>query len=133
MSVVFVDTSALIALLDAKDRHHSRAKRTWKSILVNGDTLITTNYVLVEAFSLAQSRFGLEASRTFEESFFPFLTVEWIDISAHEAGISAVLTAKRKKLSLVDCVSFEVMRRLAIRDVFGYDSHFREQGFTILS
>lgn len=132
MTGIFVDTSALIALLDADDRHHGRAKRTWKKLLESGDRLISTNYVLVEAFALAQSRMGSEASRAFEESFFPFMAVEWIDRATHAAGVSAVLVAGRKKLSLVDCVSFEVMRRLAIRQVFCFDRHFREQGFTIL-
>lgn len=132
MTGVFVDTSALMALLDADDKHYGRAKRTWKKVVESGDRLISTNYVLVETFSLAQSRMGPDASRVLEESFFPFIVVEWIDRATHAAGISGVLAAGRKKLSLVDCVSFEVMRRLAIRQVFCFDRHFREQGFTIL-
>lgn len=132
MTGIFVDTSALIALLDADDRHHDRARRTWKRVLESGDRLISTNYVLVEAFALAQSRMGPDLARVLEESFFPFLVVEWVDRATHAAGISAVLVAGRKKLSLVDCVSFEVMRRLAIRHIFCFDRHFREQGFTVL-
>lgn len=132
MSAVFVDTSALIALIDADDRHHAHAKRIWKAVLLRQDTLISTNYVFLEAFAVAQSQLGLEAARTFQESFFPFLAVEWVDRTAHEAAVTGVLTAKRKKLSLVDCVSFEVMRRRGIRKFFAFDRHFREQGFTSL-
>jgi predicted nucleic acid-binding protein len=32
----------------------------------------------------------------------------------------------------VDCVSFEVMRRLGIRRAFTLDEHFREQGFEVV-
>jgi predicted nucleic acid-binding protein len=45
---------------------------------------------------------------------------------------SALLTANRRQLSLVDCVSFEMMRRLGIKTAFTYDRHFSEQGFECL-
>jgi len=44
----------------------------------------------------------------------------------------AVLSANRKKLSLVDCVSFQVMRETGIRTAFCFDEHFREQGFDVI-
>jgi predicted nucleic acid-binding protein len=34
-------------------------------------------------------------------------------------------------LSLVDCVSFEVLRRLDVRECLVFDPHFDEQGFTL--
>jgi uncharacterized protein len=43
-----------------------------------------------------------------------------------------VLAAARRNLSLVDCVSFELMRRLGIRRVFCFDPHFAEQGFELV-
>ena len=38
----------------------------------------------------------------------------------------------RRQLSLVDCASFDIMRRLGLRDVFAFDPHFAEQGFRCL-
>ena len=43
-----------------------------------------------------------------------------------------MLTAARRRLSLVDCVSFDVMRRLGLNRVFCFDQHFEEQGFDIV-
>jgi predicted nucleic acid-binding protein len=43
-----------------------------------------------------------------------------------------MLAAKRKKLSLVDCVSFEIMRLSGVTTVFTLDKHFKEQGFICL-
>jgi predicted nucleic acid-binding protein len=40
-----------------------------------------------------------------------------------------MLAAGRKKLSLVDCVSFETMRLLGVTIAFTLDKHFKEQGF----
>jgi len=57
------------------------------------------------------------------------LQVDWVTEEVHRAGVDAVLAASRKKLSLVDCVSFRIMRHLGIRTAFCFDEHFREQGF----
>jgi predicted nucleic acid-binding protein len=46
--------------------------------------------------------------------------------------VGAVLAAARKKRSLVDCVSFQIMRQHGVRSAFCFDSHFREQGFDVL-
>jgi len=128
----FVDTSAFFAVLDADDRNHDRAKPQWASLLRDGGGLVTTGYVLVETLALLQHRLGIASARTFHEDIFPLLRVEWVDGAIHEAGMAAVLSAQRRHLSLVDCVSFAAMRRMGIREVFAFDPHFAEQGFTCL-
>jgi len=130
---VFVDTSAFYAVLDRDDSNHERASRTWTRLLRESSTLRTTNYVLLETCALLQHRLGLPALRSFHEDVVPLLEVDWILGSRHQAGIEAALAAARKKLSLVDCVSFQVMRAHGLRDVFCFDAHFREQGFEIVA
>jgi predicted nucleic acid-binding protein len=126
---IFIDTSALLAVLDADDDHHKKAKNMWVKLISEEETIICTNYVLVETFALAQNRLGIEAVRTLQEDVLPMITVEWVDEAAHRAGVTGVLTAMRKKLSLVDCISFDTMRKSGIKKVFAYDPHFKEQGF----
>jgi predicted nucleic acid-binding protein len=58
----------------------------------------------------------------------PVLQVDWVTEERHRAGMEAVLAAARKKLSLVDCVSFQTMRARGVRTAFCFDAHFREQG-----
>jgi predicted nucleic acid-binding protein len=62
---VFIDTSAFYALLDRDDANHQRAKDVWTNLLKNENTLLTSNYVLVETFALVQHRLGIEAVRGF--------------------------------------------------------------------
>jgi predicted nucleic acid-binding protein len=128
---IFIDTSAFFALLDNDDTQHSAAKRVWKELLQEDRTLLTSNYVLVECFALMQNRLGLRAVRDFQENIMPLIQVEYVDLEMHRAGVSALLAANRRNLSLVDCVSFEVMRTLGIKAVFTFDPHFREQGFSL--
>jgi len=54
-------------------------------------------------------------------------------IAAYGAGVAALLTAGRRQLSLVDCVSFLTMRRLNLKMAFAFDRHFTEQGFEVLA
>jgi predicted nucleic acid-binding protein len=126
---VFVDTSAFYAVFDRDDANHRAAKEVWTRLLREGTPLFTSNYVLLETTALLQHRLGVVAVRSFHEDVAPLLRIEWVTAELHRAGVEAVLTAARKKLSLVDCVSFQSMRQLGIRTAFCFDAHFGEQGF----
>jgi predicted nucleic acid-binding protein len=130
--VIYVDTSAFLATLDADDKNHVSAKQQWIELILSEATLVCSDYVLIESLALVQHRIGLAAVRVFQEDIFPLLNIEWVDESTYRSGIAAVLTAARRDLSLVDCISFEVMRRLGIHSAFTFDNHFKEQGFTCL-
>ena len=71
---VFVDTSALFALVTADDANHRVARETWQVLLDEGATLLTSSYVVVEASGLFQARLGLEAVRALHENLLPVLT-----------------------------------------------------------
>jgi len=128
---LLVDTSALLAVLDADDRNHTRAKETWESLVSEEKGLLCTSYVLVETFALVQHRLGMEAVRALHEDILPLIRVDWIDAQSHTSSVMALLTAGRRSLSLVDCASFETMRRLGITTAFAFDRHFAEQGFDV--
>jgi uncharacterized protein len=126
---MFVDTSAFYALLDADDAYHEKAASAWQEIMASDEDAITTNYVLVETFALVQSRMGMEAVRGFQDEIVPVLRIEFVTPEMHRLGIAALLGASKRSLSLVDCVSFEVMRERGLRSAFTFDAHFREYGF----
>ncbi len=129
---IFIDTSAFYALLDRDDESHPKAKKVWVDLLNGENTLVTSNYVLVETFALLQHRLGMEATRGFQSDILPLVNVEFVSPDIHRSSISALLSVSRRNLSLVDCVSFEMMRNLEIKAVFAFDPHFEEQGFDIL-
>ncbi len=129
---VFIDTSAFYALLDRDDQNHIKAKETWIKLINFNNLCITSNYVILETLALLQNRIGISAVRGFQGDLIPILLVEWVDTLTHNAAVSSLLAASKRKLSLVDCSSFEIMRRKDIKLVFTFDPHFREQGFSCL-
>jgi predicted nucleic acid-binding protein len=129
---VFADTSALLAVLDAGDLKHTAAKAAWEKLLGGEADIVTHNYILVETSALVLRRLGLEALRVFEADMVPILHIVWVTPEVHEAAVGAHLLAARRALSLVDCVSFEVMRRAGLRSAFAFDTHFSGSGCELL-
>ena len=129
---IFIDTSAFYALLDRDDANNQKAAKAWTTLLGAEHTLVTSNYILVEALALMQNRLGLAAVRGFQEDMLPLINIEFVSPEMHRTGIAALLSASRRSLSLVDCISFEIMRSSGIKTVFAFDNHFKEQGFSVL-
>ena len=133
MNQVFVDTSAILPVLDKDAAKHVAARQLWNRLIMDDDVLlVSTNYVLLESFALLQNRLGMQAVIALHDDILPSLIIEWIDSSIHQRGIAAMLVANRRQLSLVDCVSFETCWRRGIDLVLAFDRHFVEQGFTLL-
>jgi predicted nucleic acid-binding protein len=129
---VFVDTSAFYAVMDADDQYHGTAETVWTDLLQGAHRLHTTSYVLVETVALLQHRLGMECVQVFSADVQPLLEVYWVDEGTHRSAHHALLVAGRRGLSLVDCVSFEALRRLQLTEAFCFDAHFAEQGIHVL-
>ncbi len=129
---IFADTSAFYARLDRDDVNHRKSSGAWREMMGSDEDVVTTNYVLVETFALLQSRLGLRAVRSFQDDIVPVLSLEFVTLETHRLAVATMLAVARRGLSLVDCVSFEMMRILGIRSAFTFDSHFRQRGFALI-
>jgi predicted nucleic acid-binding protein len=129
---IFIDTAAILAVLNADDRFHFPARQAYRDILLAHTAIFSSNYIILETITLLQHRFGIDAVRLFENDLVPVLEIIWVDEVTHRLGTSALMAANRRNLSLVDCTSFEIIRRLAIEKVFTFDPHFQEQGFRVI-
>lgn len=130
---VFVDTSGFYALLDADDRFHDRAASAWGYLHRKRRTLKSHNYVIVETAVIMQRRLGMAAVGALVRDVVPLLGVVWVDENLHSAAVTALLASERRDISLVDWTSFELMRRLGIKDALTFDGRFTDQGFSVFS
>ncbi len=130
--MIYVDTSALLALVNEDDPDHDRAMQTWQRLIEEEQNLVCNNYVLVESIALIQRRIGLEAVSILHNDIIPFIEVEWLDEELHNAIVKAVIKTNRRQISLVDNASFDTMRRHNVETVFAFDSHFPDQGFEVI-
>ena len=123
---VFVDTSALLAILDEDDRDHREAADTFRRLLESAE-LVTHNYVLVECAALVRRRLGTDAAAQLTDGILPAIATIWVDEALHQAALAAHRMAG--SASLVDHVSFEVMRREELDTAFTFDADFDAHGF----
>jgi predicted nucleic acid-binding protein len=129
LSAVYVDTSALLPLLDGSDRDHLAVKGAVEALVHENATLVTASYVLVETGALAKRRLGAAAFRALGDVAERAMRVVWVDEALHAEAWSRAATEGRDGPSLVDWVSFLVMRRAGAERVLALDGHFTRQGF----
>jgi uncharacterized protein len=127
--MTLVDTSAFFALLNSEDPSHRQAGKIWNSLLDSATPLFTSNYIVLESSALLQNRIGFEAVQTFVSDLLPLVEVQYIDPETHSQALSSFLAARRRKLSLVDCSSFALIRSIGAKSAFAFDRHFRDEGF----
>ncbi|MBA2385419.1 MAG: PIN domain-containing protein [Actinobacteria bacterium] len=128
--IVFVDTSALFALVDRDDKFHGAARSFFPELATR--TLVTHNYVVVETIALVQARLGLAAVRAFVDDFRPLLDTVWITEEMHRSIEASLQLDSDRRISFVDRVSFELMRRRAIGQAFAFDEDFGSAGFELV-
>lgn len=116
--------------MSADDRDHAAAAAQFEA-LGDGGSLVTHNYVILEATALLQRRFGMSAVHRLLDLLAPVETV-WVDERIHRAGLAALIAAPGRDVSLVDRVSFEVMRDRGIAQAFAFDPDFAREGFATL-
>ena len=129
---VYVDTSGIFALLVKNDSMHSLARENFAYFAQQKAQLHTSSFVLVETTALLQRRVGLESVRDFNIKILPLLEIIWTDKEWYGRAIQRLLLQGKKDISLVDCLSFEIMESHEISLAFTFDRHFQEMGFTII-
>lgn len=128
---VFADTSGLFALLVKNDDMHVRARKNFEYFAENKARLITSSFVLVETIALLQHRVSLEAVQDFYAKIYPLLEIIWVGEDLYLRAIQRLLSHEAKEISLVDCLSFEIMDAQEITHAFTFDKHYEVQSFTL--
>jgi hypothetical protein len=128
--MIFLDTSAIYALADTADPHHTTAYKKFDAALKSGEQFLIHNYILVECAALLQARLGLRAAILLLQDARGF-QIEWVDRVLHQEAQQELERIGKRGISLVDCASFVVMRRRGIQKLLAFDSDFPDQGFII--
>jgi len=129
---IFIDTSAIIAFMNKDDEFYDDSFKIFSKLLEERSKIVCSNYILLETMVILKNRIGIEAIKVLKNDVLPVIKICWIDEDIHNFCVNTQIAADRKKVSLVDYTSFEIMRRLNIRQVFTFDNHFKDMGFEIL-
>lgn len=126
---LFVDTSALYALLDEGDDHHAEAADVLRRVA--GTELVTHAFVVVETCALVGRRLPWEASERLIDGLLPVIDVRAVEDDVQRAALDAYRRSLSSRVSLVDHASFALMRSLGIGRAFAFDDDFARAGFEL--
>ena len=131
---LFVDTSGWLAYFVERDQYHAQAVRVWRQLAETRVRLVTSDYVLDELLTLLARRVGPPAAVTAGQVLLTSALVHVVYV-APEYFLESWELFKRSdypQASFTDTASFVIMRRLSLREVFGFDTDFRQAGFALL-
>jgi predicted nucleic acid-binding protein len=118
---LFVDTSIWYAAADFSDRSNARSK----AILKSGETLVTSDHVLIETWTLLHHKLDRKAAERFWEGLRSGIAaIETVTLADLEIAWDIGVSRRDQDFSVMDRTSFAVMRRLGIDRVASLDAHF---------
>ena len=114
------------------DQHHEQAVEFWNRIRVEEPVIYSSEHILDETATLLARRtsyaWSAEWGRDVLGAGVLFLAIEEGDL------LEAFFLMKKfadQAVSFTDCISFVLMKKEGLRDVFGFDRHFASAGFRV--
>lgn len=136
MPELFADTSGWGNLFRPTQPYHALAASRFRGARQRGARVVTTNYVMAELVALLTS--PLPTPRPLVVSLIEglltstFVEIVHVDPVLHAEGWQLLKNRLDKHWSLVDCVSFVLMKRRGILEAMTADHHFEQAGFVRL-
>ena len=121
--IAFVDSSAIVALVDRNETTHEAAVAAYRNLVESGYRLFTTNHVQAETVSLLADGVGPEVASQWLRDH--RLAIYHADEEDERRARALVIASRSPRgLSYVDAVSLVVMERLGVTEAFAVDPNF---------
>ena len=130
-TAVFIDTSALYALVDQKDNWHDKAVECLTELGRIRYPLWVTNSIIIESHDRILQGVGKKVALSFLDSIHDgSVNIERVSSEDEQDAQNYYLrNYQDQDFSYIDTISFSVMKRLGIGTAFTFDHHFSIAGF----
>jgi predicted nucleic acid-binding protein len=128
--MIFIDTSAFLALENRKDEYHKPALIFRDFLLQSKEPLLTSDYVLDESYTIIRLRAGHSIAVEFGEMIqaSDLVEIKYVPKEILREAWHIFKSFADKQFSFTDCTSFALMESLQIRAAFTFDHHFNQYG-----
>lgn len=135
--MIFVDTSAFLALVNEKDANHAEAVHFLEQIKndrIKVRKIITSDYIIDETLTRIRYSVGHQEAVEWGKDILASNVVERLEVGIEmfELAWKLFQTYEDKKLSFTDCTSFAIMKKKGIDKAFSFDEDFVRIGFVQL-
>jgi uncharacterized protein len=132
MNRILLDTVGFLALWNARDQWHEQAAQAFSDLSARGADFCTTSYILLECGNAAsRTTFRADVVEVREQFMADGKLIEPTDADC-AAAWSAYARGTMGGAGIVDHISFVIMHRMGMTDVFSNDRHFKTAGFNTL-
>jgi predicted nucleic acid-binding protein len=134
MRSVFVDTSAFVALRNASEAEHVRARAALSELISDGAAFFTSNYVFAETYTALMVRVGRGEAIEWGRRFRGSGAIELVRLDEDVEGVAWEILERHgdKHWSYVDATSFALIERDGGGEAFAFDSHFSQRGLRVV-
>ncbi len=127
---IFIDTCAFIGFFHKKDAMHKLSMEIWEQIRKDEKTFVTTNHVLDELATLLGRKTDFSYSaRKMKRVYTSGIYIERSTEIDELRALDYFEKYADQNVSFTDCLSFVMMEKLSIKQVFTFDRHFEYAGF----
>jgi len=132
--LVFVDTSAWIAIINPKDKYHLVARKFYHDALTQKRTLVTSNLVVAETYTNLLWKLGHRKAISFLDIIERSSRVQcvWSNQALEAQARDILRRYDDQDFSYTDAVSFALMQHMKLTQAFAFDHHFSIMGFVRL-
>ena len=127
----FVDTGAWYAIQVTDDIHHGAAKATLHALLEDGASIVTSNLVIGETYTLLRTAKGYRAAKRFLAAVGHSRKTERLFITERleQQAYEILEQYADHPFSFVDATSFALMGQQRVQHAFAFDAYFVIAGF----
>ncbi len=129
--MIFVDTNAIIALVVEDDQFHQKAVDWLQN---NTEKLITSNFIIIETLGWLRYMKGKNIAVETGKNLYSGegITLERVTLRDEKDAWKLFQKVSKRSISMVDCITSVVMKRLNIKGIFTFDRDFIDFDFTII-
>ena len=136
-SVVFVDSSGWIAILDEKNTNYLSARKYFEKLLELNTRLVTNSIVVDETLLFLKQNYGNDFAKKFldiidESAMSINLRVDWISRRVRRNTLNSFLKNSNKTLQVRHFYIYESLKRKKVDIVFSYDQSLKYFDFPVM-
>ena len=136
-SIIFIDTSAWLAIVDKQDKNYSNATEYFKKIIKKNARLVTSTLVVDEVLYLLKNNINPDFAKHFlgiiDESVLTVnLRLDWTSRRSRRIVINNFLKSTNPNLSIRYFYMLEAIKKKKADVIFTFDPNLKELGYPLM-
>jgi predicted nucleic acid-binding protein len=123
---LFIDTSAIYALINRSDIDHKQARDCLTLLSSGNHSFVTSNFVISETYTLILYKIGRDTALRVTNGIRDTYEIERVSVTDEDVAWQIINDYDDKKFSFVDATTFALMSRIGISYAFSFDDHFSQ-------